>query len=95
MSLRVTTTDAVFLFHDLNMLYFIYSEQHYASMFWKKLAEAVPEVVGQRELPKLQICCNLSKILGGLEDDTFGNAFFPPSLMNYITSLQSTCQALG
>lgn len=77
------------------MLYFIYSVQHYANVFWKKLAEAVPKVMGQRELPKLQICCNLSKILGGLEDDTYGNTFFPPSLMNYITRLQSMCQALG
>lgn len=60
------------------MLYFIYSVQHYANVFWKKLAEAVPKVMGQHEFPKLQICCNLSKILGGLEDDTYGNTFFPP-----------------
>lgn len=57
------------LFHYLNMLYFIYSVQHYASVFWKELVEAVPKVMGQHDLPKLQ-CCNISKILDGFEDGT-------------------------
>lgn len=52
--------------------------QHDANVFWKKLAEAVRKVMGQCELPKLQIRCNLSKILDGFKDGTYGKCFFLP-----------------
>lgn len=52
-------------------MYFICSVQYFTNVFGKKLAEAVPEVMGQ-------ICCNLSKILDRFEGGHTGNAFSSP-----------------
>lgn len=68
------------------MLYFICSVQHYAKVFWKKLVEAAPNVMGQHDLPKLQ-CCKISKSWMGLKMVHARNAFSSPLTDELFTSL--------